>query len=49
VADAERELARKTTSPADRLAFPQLAPLQRAIILSDILAGRPGPHRHGRR
>lgn len=49
VADAEQEPARKTTSLADRLAFPHLAPLQRAIILSDILGGRPGPHRHGRR
>jgi len=48
VADAEQGPARKTTSPADRLAFPQLAPLQRAIILSDILGHRPGPHRHGR-
>lgn len=49
LADTEQEPARKTMSPAERLAFPQLAPLQRAIILSDILGHRPGPHRHGRR
>ena len=49
VTKEKQEAARGAASPADRLAFPHLTPLQRAIILSDILGRRPGPHRHGRR
>ncbi|MFH1730684.1 MAG: hypothetical protein ABIF82_03405 [Planctomycetota bacterium] len=49
VTKENREAACDAVSPAGRLEFPQLGPLQRAIILSDILVRRPGPHRHGRR
>jgi len=31
--------------PGDPLAFPSLAPLQRAVVLSEILQRRRGPHR----
>jgi len=42
VAEAKKVSARKVVTAEDRLAFPHLPPLQRAIILSDILGRRPG-------
>ena len=42
VAAAQKAMVSKVASAADRLALPQLTPLQRAIVLSDILGRRPG-------
>ena len=42
VAEVKQVSARKAATAEDRLTFPHLPPLQRAIILSDILGRRPG-------
>jgi hypothetical protein len=39
---------RAVTAPAQRLAFPRLAPLKRAVVLAEILPRRRGPHRFAR-
>ena len=49
VAAAQRPQASEAAAPADPFAFPKLTPLQRAIVLSDILGRRPGTPGRSRR
>lgn len=49
VPEAELPQPAEAASPADLLAFPHLPPLQRAIVLCDILGRRPGTPGRSRR